>query len=112
MVGDKTQLMKQYFDESKNINDEYGENSVVFMQVGSFYEIYGERENCTTKLHEIAKLCDLKIANKTDKYWMCGIPLYVLDKFINKLQDAHYTIAVYVQDGDKMKRILSNIYFK
>ena len=109
-TSDKTQLMKQYFDESKNINDEYGENSVVFMQVGSFYEIYGERENCTTKLHEIAKLCDLKVANKTDKYLMCGIPLYVLDKFINKLQEACYTVAVYVQDSDKMERILSNIY--
>ena len=110
MSGDKTQLMKQYFDESKNIKDDYGENSVVFMQVGSFYEIYGEKENCTTRLHEIAKLCDLRKGDKIDKYWMCGIPLYVLDKFINKLQEAFYTVAVYVQDGDKMKRILSNIY--
>ena len=88
MAGDKTQLMKQYFNESKNIKDDYGENSVVFMQVGSFYEIYGEKENCTTRLHEIAKLCDLRKGDKIDKYWMCGIPLYVLDKFINKLQEA------------------------
>ena len=33
MTVEKTELMKQYFDESKNIKDDYGENSVVFMLV-------------------------------------------------------------------------------
>ena len=51
MESDKTEMMQQYFDESKKLKDDYGENSVVFMQNGKFYEIYGEKENCTTSLH-------------------------------------------------------------
>tara|TARA_B100000475_G_C15029369_1_gene327316 strand:- start:1535 stop:4558 length:3024 start_codon:yes stop_codon:yes gene_type:complete len=110
MESDKTEMMQQYFDESKKLKDDYGENSVVFMQNGKFYEIYGEKENCTTSLHEIAKVCDFKLGNKTEKYWQAGSPTYVLDKYVNKLQNANYTVAVYVQDGNKMERVLENIY--
>tara|TARA_Y100000748_G_scaffold273422_1_gene247913 strand:+ start:921 stop:1169 length:249 start_codon:yes stop_codon:yes gene_type:complete len=74
MESDKTEMMQQYFDESKKLKDDYGENSVVFMQNGKFYEIYGEKENCTTSLHEIAKVCDFKLGNKTEKYWQAGSP--------------------------------------
>ena len=34
-------LIKEYFDLTKRYLDEYGENTILLMQVGSFFEVYG-----------------------------------------------------------------------
>jgi DNA mismatch repair protein MutS len=34
-------LIKEYFELTKKYQDEYGENTILLMQVGSFFEVYG-----------------------------------------------------------------------
>ena len=34
-------LITEYFELTKRYIDEYGENTVLLMQVGSFFEVYG-----------------------------------------------------------------------
>ena len=34
-------LIKEYFELTKKYQDEYGNNTILLMQVGSFFEVYG-----------------------------------------------------------------------
>ena len=34
-------LIKDYFEKTKKYIEEYGSNSIVLMQVGAFFEVYG-----------------------------------------------------------------------
>ena len=34
-------LIKEYFELTTRYQDEYGENTILLMQVGSFFEVYG-----------------------------------------------------------------------
>ena len=33
-------LIKEYFELTKGFQDEYGKNTILLMQVGSFFEVY------------------------------------------------------------------------
>ena len=34
-------LIKEYFELTKKYQNEYGENTILLMQVGAFFEVYG-----------------------------------------------------------------------
>ncbi len=34
-------LIKEYFELTKKYQDDYGENTILLMQVGAFFEVYG-----------------------------------------------------------------------
>lgn len=34
-------LIKEYFELTKKYQEDYGENTIILMQVGSFFEVYG-----------------------------------------------------------------------
>ena len=85
------------------------------MMVGSFYEIYGERSsgNAITgsRIEEIAKICDLSIAQKTGEYVMAGFTYTKIDKYLKKIQEAGYTSVVITQDPSNPKiRNIEGIY--
>ena len=40
-------LIKEYFELTKRYQDEYGENTILLMQVGSFFEVYGKNNKNT-----------------------------------------------------------------
>ena len=42
-------LVKDYFEKTKQYIQEYGEKTVVLMQVGAFFEIYGLKEETEEK---------------------------------------------------------------
>ena len=76
--------------------------SLVLMQVGSFYELYSLNKD------EIDKVCNLleiqstkknKNKSEVDKNnpYMAGVPLYVIDKYINILTDNGYTVILVEQ---------------
>ena len=44
-MSNKSSILSDYYKYTSDYKKEYGENTVVFMQVGSFYEIYGIKEN-------------------------------------------------------------------
>jgi DNA mismatch repair protein MutS len=112
-------LITTYLKLTKEYSDKYGEKTIVLMMVGSFYEIYGEKNSnkdgsfhiTGSKIDEISKLCDLSIAQKTGQYVMAGFTYTKIDKYLKKLQDAGYTAVVITQDpNNPSNRNVEGIY--
>ena len=101
-------LINKYFSYTKDLIEKYGEKSVVMMQVGAFYEMYGLFDPVTnlitgSKSEEVCKLCELSLVRKNicvgkKNVMQSGFRDYQLDKYLKKLQPYGYTIAVYSQD--------------
>ena len=103
-------LIKEYFRLSKEAVVKYGQKTIMLMQVGAFYEVYGETID-HVRIDEFCATCDLACANKTPGVLMAGFRDYSLDKYLNKLQDAGYTTVVHSQDAQiKEERALSGVY--
>lgn len=112
-------LITTYLKLTKEYSEKYGDKTVVLMMVGSFYEIYGEKNNNSdgsfyitgSKIEEISKLCDLSVAQKTGQYVMAGFTYTKIDKYLKKLQDAGYTSVVITQDpNNPSNRNVEGIY--
>ena len=108
-------LIAQYYKYCEEYKTNYGEKTVVLIQVGSFFEVYGERSGdiiIKSPLSKISQLCCLNIANKTDKNVMIGFRDYQLDKYIEILIKAGWTVPVFVQDAQcsNTTRSLLKIY--
>ena len=101
-------LVNQYFKDTENLKRDYGEKSIVFIQVGAFYEVYGlldpsTKEITGSDISEFSRLCELAISQKNicvgkKNVLMAGVRDYMLDKYLRKMQSFGYTIAVYSQD--------------
>ena len=112
-------IYKEYFELTEQHKQQLGTNTIVLMQVGSFYEMYGlkcmktnEIQN-TSNIVAAAHTCFFKIADKKDKVEiqnvlynvvMAGFGEHVLDKYLPLLVDAGFSCAVYVQEDDMSKR--------
>ena len=116
-------LIKEYFALTDKYTAEYGANTVVLLQVGAFFEVYGQIITpaagggggiiCSgSRIDDFCVICELAKANKIPGFVMAGFRDYGLDKYLKKLQDAGYTAVVYVQDGIKIPpvRVLQGIY--
>jgi DNA mismatch repair protein MutS len=101
-------LIKEYFDLTKRYQDDYGENTILLMQVGSFFEVYGIYSEKTeiisgSKIVDFSQICELNIVEKntcvgTDNVLMAGFKDIQIEKYIKKIQDAGFTAVVYAQD--------------
>lgn len=102
-------VVKEYFKYTQELEKDYGKPSIVLMQVGSFFEAYGWKHDTekndyeNSNIVDYANLCELKTAEKQplntgEYYYMAGFPEYSLDKYLKKLHEANYTVAVYKQD--------------
>lgn len=101
-------LVKEYFELTTKYQDEYGKNTILLMQVGSFFEVYGissieKKEVIGSRIVEFSQICELNIVEKNtcvgqDNVVMAGFKDFQIEKYIKKIQDAGYTAVVYVQD--------------
>ena len=101
-------LIKEYFDLTKRYQDEYGVNTILLMQVGSFFEVYGIYNNKTetitgSRIIDFSQICELNIVEKNtcvgnDNVMMAGFKDMQIEKYIKKIQDAGFTAVVYTQD--------------
>ena len=115
-------LIKDYFLKTEELKKKYGEKSVVLMQVGSFFEIYGLKKKgkfVGSCIQDITSICEIEIADKKqcigkDNVVMAGFGTrdYILEKYLKKMQEHNYTVAVYEQqiEAGNIIRTLSNIY--
>lgn len=99
-------LVRDYFKKTHELKRKYGENSIVLMQVGKFFEVYGnyDSKNDTyydSNIYDFSIKCDCRISTKTGNIKMAGIPEQSLEKYVEKLQKYGYTIAIYVQDKNE-----------
>ena len=101
-------LIKEYFELTKHYCNEYGEKTILLMQVGAFFEVYGILDKKTNNISnsqilEFSRICDLAVVEKNvcvgkDNVVMAGIKDMILEKNIKKIQEAGFTAVVYAQD--------------
>lgn len=119
-------IIDLYLKLTNKYKAEYGERTVVLLQLGSFYEIYGITKDASsslveispiTPIEEMSQICSLNIAEKKISYngkkvLLSGFRDYSLDKYIPKITEAGYTAVVYKQEksGKEFVRKLDVIY--
>jgi DNA mismatch repair protein MutS len=101
-------LIKEYFELCEKYKEDYGEKTILLMQVGSFFEVYGIYNKKTdiitgSKIVDFSQICELNIVEKntcvgTDNVMMAGFKDMQIEKYIKKIQEAGFTAVVYVQD--------------
>ena len=127
-------IYEDYFDFTKKHRNQYGTNTVVFMQVGAFYEVYGaskiysqnddddnEISSDISLIQDFANICGFKIAQKSERVsmylgtyrlYMAGFRDDQLEKHLPKMMDEGFTIPIYNQDinGKNATRSLSVVH--
>ena len=119
-------IHRDYFNKTQQLYSQYGKKSIVLMQVGAFFEVYGLKDNNDTisgsEIIDFTTLCGLNISEKTSFDYvdidgkktilMAGFRDFMLDKYLIKLADNGYTVAVYIQEkqGKTITRKLDKIY--
>jgi len=101
-------LIKEYFELTKKYKEDYGENTILLTQVGSFFEVYGLKIKSSSiiegsRISEFSRICDLNVVEKNvcvgkDNVLMSGFKDSYIDKYVRKIQDAGFTEVVYTQD--------------
>ena len=92
MVNDVS-LVKVYLDYQTKFEKEYGEKSIVLMQVGAFFEMYGI-DNKKEKIGNLKKIAEILniiltrkrkcvVENSVKNPQMCGFQLSYLKRHLN-----------------------------
>lgn len=120
--AEKTGIYAEYFRLTNEYREKYGEQMILLMQVGSFFEVYGMKntENSIVSGSAIvpfAQMCQLVVTEKTSQYQnspivMAGFRDYALEKYLQKITDNGYTSVVYIQEkvGKKVKRVFHSVH--
>ena len=121
-------IYREYFQRTVEYTAQYGVNTVVLMQVGAFFEVYGIKvadapQHTRSCIDDFAVICNLSVSEKkitfeTGSVVMAGFRDYTLDKYIQKLTENGYTAVVFVQETDTtvkpnktiIKRVLHAVY--
>jgi DNA mismatch repair protein MutS len=123
---DTPSIYREYFQRTQEYIEKYGERTIVLMQVGAFYEVYGIKTSDTTDysgscITDFSRICNLSISEKKISFEngaivMAGFRDYTLDKYIPKITEEGYTAVVFVQEVDNttskpsIKRVLHAVY--
>ena len=121
VINNNMSLIKDYFDKTSKHSEEFGELTIVLMQVGAFFEVYGLKDSSEnvygSNIMHFSRICDLNVVDKkvccgSTPVVMAGFKEHLLDKYVKKLQESGYTIAVYEQDEQcaNTTRSLTGIY--
>jgi len=115
-------ITAEYFQITKEYQKKYGKNTILLMQVGAFFEVYGLKNVQTgevkgSEIVDFSQVCQLNVSEKKvyvngDVIVMAGFRDYTLEKYIQKLTENGYTAVVYVQekDGKNVTRKFHSVY--
>ena len=123
LLNNKKKLLTEiYFELQEYFEAKYGQNTVVLMEIGSFFEVYevNNEELKIGKAKEIAEFLNIQLTRKNKSIIensisnpiMAGVPNFALERYLNRLvQSKKYTIVLIRQKGEppNVKRYLSNI---
>lgn len=115
-------MIDSYFEFYEKSIEEYGKQTVVLFQCGSFYESY--EVDCKTEkignAKEMSSVCDILCTskNKTDKEYtrtkpmFCGFKTTSLNKFLTKLLENGYTVVVVeqIENTSPIQRCITQIH--
>lgn len=122
MPKTETCIYTLYFNETDNYIQQYGKNTIVLMQVGGFFEMYGYKEGDQLKgscIDDVCTHCGFSISEKKSQFNNCplvmaGVPEYSIDKHVPLIMEAGYTVVIFkqvdIEGSDKKRRVLENIY--
>ena len=112
-------IYKTYFDLTEKYTKQYGEKSIILLQVGAFFEIYGLRDSLgkivKSEIESIGQICQLAIAEKSIEYegkpvLMAGFRDHRLDFYIQRLTENHITTIVYCQKKEGSSVVSRDLY--
>lgn len=123
ILNNKDRLLTQtYFDLQKYFEDKYGQDTVIFMEIGTFFEVYevNNDELQIGKAKEIAELLNIQLTKKnkniienSDKNpLLAGVPAVSFERYLSRLiSEQKYTVIVVKQKGTppKISRYISQI---
>lgn len=111
-----------YFELQLLFEKKYGSNTVVLMEIGSFFETYevNNEELQIGKAKEISELLNIQltrknksiIENSASNPLLAGVPAVSLERYLNRIiQTKKYTIVIVRQKGQPpvVKRYIANI---
>lgn len=109
MTKEDRKWINYYYDKYKEHSEVYGNKIVVLLQIGSFFECYGEEDSSgvihNSNLADFARDADLNIAikdgngGKYPRTVMAGFKAsdVILEKYSARLDSKGWSIAVYTQ---------------
>lgn len=118
----KDKLVDWYLTLHNEHLQKYGENTVVMMEVGSFYEFYAVTETEYSHLKKAAQVMSIRITRKNNKKksenitssnpYMAGITSISFNKYLKMLLQAKYTIVKVdqVTEPPNPERKITKIY--
>lgn len=123
LLNDKTLLLSEvYFKLQEHFEAKYGSNTVVFMEIGTFVEVYevNNEELQIGKAKEMAELLNIQLTKKNKSIsensvknpLLAGVPTISFERYLSRLiQEQKYTIIYIRQKGEppKVSRYISQI---
>jgi len=123
ILNNKNRLLTQtYFDLQRYFENKYGNDTVVFMEIGTFFEVYevNNDDEQVGKAKEIAELLNIQLTKKnksiienSDKNpLLAGVPAVSFERYLSRLiSEQKYTVIVVKQKGKppKISRYVSQI---
>lgn len=106
----KTSLLEAYMRLQQYYEGVYGPDTVLLMEVGSFFEVYGvdNEQETIGKTREIADLLNIQLTRKNKQIkennvknpLMAGFPTATFDRYVTRMiAEKKYTIVIIRQDG-------------
>ena len=123
ILNDKKKLITEiYFELQKYFEEKYGKDTIVFMEIGAFFEVYevNNQELSLGKAKEVAEVLNIQLTRKNKSILensiqnplLAGVPSVSFERYLNRLVQAKkYTVVVIKQKGEppKIQRYLANI---
>lgn len=116
ILNNKDRLLTQtYFDLQRYFEEKYGHDTVIFMEIGTFFEVYevNNDEEQVGKAKEIAELLNIQLTKKnkniienSDKNpLLAGVPAVSFERYLNRLiQEQKYTVIVVKQSKASLEK--------
>jgi len=123
ILASKSKLLTEiYFELQQYFESKYGNNALVLMEIGTFFEVYEVNNNELKigKAKEIAELLNIQLTRKNKSIiensvrnpLLAGVPSVSIERYISRLINTQkYTIIMIKQKGvmPNVQRYVSNI---
>ena len=86
-------ILAEYLKFFHDYSCKYGPKTAVLMQVGSFYEIYGEHSR-PENAEELSRVLNMVLTKKKAGYLILGFPCVAIDKYLSVLIENDYTVVI------------------